>query len=125
MADAKDSLVNVIDKCIKFMVTVSELKYALDIPEEVFLEQRRLDRTFDSWLLRFEDVAKTVPPSNSVNLMVRSSLVLALYFIPSQERHCGSGMDGSVRAAAPNTVAAARSGPFIFERSRANYFSCS
>jgi hypothetical protein len=115
MADAKDSLVNIIDKCIKFMATVAELKYALNIPEEFFVEQRRLDGTFDSWLLRFEDVAKTVPFSNSVNLMVRSSPVLALYFIPSRERHCGSSMNGSFRIAAPIMVAAARSGHFIFE----------
>lgn len=76
MADAKDSLVNVIDKCIKFMANVAELKYAPSVPEEILIEQRRLDTIFEAWLLRFEDVAKTLPHTNAVNLMVRSSLIL-------------------------------------------------
>jgi hypothetical protein len=71
---------------IKFMVTVTELKYSLNVPNEILIEQRRLDRAFDTWLLRFEDVAKTLPPSNSVNLMVRSSFVLCTYSIRHDEQ---------------------------------------
>jgi hypothetical protein len=81
IADAKDSLVNVIDKCIKFMVTVTDLKYSPNVPGQILIEQRRLGRTFDAWLLRFEEIVKTWPPTNAVNLMVRPSFSSGKYSI--------------------------------------------
>lgn len=62
IADAKDSLVNVIDRGMKFMVSIVDVKYSHNVPEEILVEQMRLDQTFDTWLCRFNGVTESLRP---------------------------------------------------------------
>ncbi|TLD27724.1 hypothetical protein E2P81_ATG11012 [Venturia nashicola] len=79
IADANCSLIDLSDKVLKFMASIEDLKHSPNIPAEILAEQLRLHREFDTWLFRFREVTKTLPPMNSANLMLANHLTIKIF----------------------------------------------